>query len=59
MELISVSKDGEYLEVHPSTLAQHKALGWKECTKQEAEKQPTSDESIAVEPKKRGRPAKE
>jgi hypothetical protein len=58
MELISVSKHGEYLEVHPTTLAQHKALGWKECPKQEAE-EPTSDESISVEPKKRGRPAKE
>jgi hypothetical protein len=55
MELIAVSKDGEYLEVHPTALAQHKALGWKECQKQE----PTSDDALAVETKKRGRPAKE
>lgn len=33
--LIPVSKDGEYIEVHPSTLAQHKALGWVECERQQ------------------------
>ena len=37
MELIPVSKDGAYLEVHPTTLKQHKELGWRECEKQEAE----------------------
>lgn len=35
MELVSVSKDGEYLEVHPSTLVQHKELGWRGCEKQD------------------------
>lgn len=33
--LIPVSKDGEYIEVHHSTLAQHKALGWIECERQQ------------------------
>lgn len=28
-ELIPVEKDGEYIEVHPSTIEQHKQLGWK------------------------------
>lgn len=37
MELIPVSKNGEYIEVHPIALAQHKNLGWQECEKQEAE----------------------
>ena len=36
MELIPVSKDGQYLEVHPSTLDAHKNLGFRECAKQEA-----------------------
>lgn len=33
--LIPVSKDGHYLEVHPTALDQHKSLGWRECAKQE------------------------
>jgi hypothetical protein len=33
--LIAVSKDGEYLEIHPTTLASHKAVGWKECAKRD------------------------
>ena len=35
IELIPVSKDGAYLEVHPSTLAAHRGAGWRECAKQE------------------------
>jgi hypothetical protein len=35
VELIPVAKHGEYLEVHPSALAQHKALGWIECARRE------------------------
>jgi hypothetical protein len=31
MQLIPVTKDGEYLEVHPVALVAHKALGWAEC----------------------------
>lgn len=38
-QLIPVSKAGEYLEVHPTALAQHKALGWTECAKQEPAKE--------------------
>ena len=34
-DLISVEKNGEYLEVHPTTLADHKANGWKECEARE------------------------
>jgi len=35
--LIPVAKDGEYLEVHPTALAQHKQLGWRECEKRDIE----------------------
>lgn len=31
MELIPVSKDGDYIEIHPATLADHKRMGWREC----------------------------
>ena len=34
MELIPVSHSGSYMEVHPTTLMQHKKLGWLECEKQ-------------------------
>lgn len=34
-DLIPVAKGGEYLEVHPTTLANHKALGWTECARRE------------------------
>ncbi len=34
-ELIPVTKHGEYLEVHPVALAQHEALGWVKCARQE------------------------
>lgn len=37
VELIAVSKGADYLEVHPTTLANHKALGWAECAKREVE----------------------
>lgn len=39
-ELIPVTKHGEYLEVHPVALAQHEALGWVKCARQE----PADDE---------------
>lgn len=35
VELIPVTKHGEYLEVHPVALAQHEALGWVKCARQE------------------------
>jgi hypothetical protein len=35
VELIPVSKGADYLEVHPTTLAGHKAVGWVECEKRE------------------------
>lgn len=35
IELIPVAKGGEYLEVHPSTLADHQRLGWAPCARQE------------------------
>lgn len=34
-ELIPVTKHGEYLEVHPVALAQHEAIGWVKCARQE------------------------
>lgn len=37
MDLIPVSKGGEYIEVHPATLAEHKQLGWLECEKRKPE----------------------
>lgn len=43
--LIPVSKAGEYLEVHPSTLANHKTLGWTECAKQEPAKEESAKPS--------------
>lgn len=53
--LIPVAKGGEYLEVHPSTLAGHKAAGWTECEPRvEAEVAPEQNEA----PAKRGRKAK-
>ncbi|RZL39234.1 MAG: hypothetical protein EOP35_04145 [Rubrivivax sp.] len=38
--LIPVAKGDEYLEVHPTTLAAHRELGWREC---EAREQPADD----------------
>ena len=40
MELIPVSKDGDYIEIHPATLADHKRLGWAECARQEQADKP-------------------
>lgn len=34
--LIAVAKGDDYLEVHPTTLAAHKARGWRECAKRDA-----------------------
>lgn len=34
MELITVSKDGDCIEIHPTTLADHKRMGWLECERQ-------------------------
>lgn len=43
-ELIPVAKAGYYLEVHPTALAAHKALGWSECARQaEAVDVPSED----------------
>lgn len=38
VELIAVSKGGEYIEVHPSALADHIGRGWAACLKAEAPK---------------------
>lgn len=45
MELIPVSKAGEYIEVHPATLAEHKQLGWVECEKREPEPEAPTEHS--------------
>ncbi len=34
MDLIPVTKDGEYIEVNPVALAETLALGWVQCEKQ-------------------------
>lgn len=43
MNLIPVAKGAEYLEVHPTTLAAHRQLGWRECEKQEQHAEAASD----------------
>ena len=48
IELIPVSKGADYLEVHPTTLAGHKAAGWVECEKREIKEE---------QPKKKGAPS--
>jgi hypothetical protein len=45
---IPVAKDGEYIEVHPSTLAAHKAIGWRECPKQEPIEDPEGAKKATV-----------
>jgi len=47
VNLIPVLKNGEYLEVHPTCLADHKALGWVECEKREEESADGSNLSVA------------
>ena len=44
MELIAVSKAGEYIEIHQSTLAAHQAAGWAQCDKQAAPAEPATAE---------------
>ncbi len=36
VELVPVSKGVEYLEVHPSTLQAHVAMGWLQCQRRES-----------------------
>lgn len=36
-DLICVTKGGEALEVHPSCLAAHLAVGWVQCEKPETQ----------------------
>lgn len=46
-QLIPVTKGGEVIEVHPSTLADHKRNGWVE-----APAAPAADESTAPKARK-------
>ena len=57
VELIPVALNDQYLEVHPTTLAGHEAVGWRRCAKREVEdpegskkaaKAPTVDELKAA-----------
>lgn len=59
MELIPVSKAGEYIEVHPATLAEHKQLGWAECEKREPTKadKPAKQEKQPKQEAKADKPA--
>jgi len=38
IELIPVFKGDDYLEVHPTTLGNHIAIGWRQCPVREMEK---------------------
>lgn len=40
IQLTPVTKGGEYIEVHPTTLGDHKRLGWVECARQEQAEKP-------------------
>ena len=40
IELIPVAKGGEYIEVHPAALDEHKRLGWAECARQDQADKP-------------------
>ncbi|MGL5004677.1 MAG: hypothetical protein ACRDAM_17190 [Casimicrobium sp.] len=48
MELIPVSKDGEYIEVHPTCVDEHKRLGWQACEKRETEEPGDASEKEAL-----------
>ena len=48
MELIPVSLNGVYSEVHPTALANHKSLGWRECEKQEQPEHPEGAKKASV-----------
>lgn len=48
IELIPVTKDGEYIEVNPATLAEHKALGWVQCARQERDDEPDGAKKATV-----------
>lgn len=43
IELIPVTKDGEYIEVNPVALSAHKALGWQQCARQEPAEAPDTN----------------
>lgn len=51
-ELVPVASNDDYLEVHPSCLAAHVKLGWKECEKREQLDAP------AAQPQRPGRKPK-
>lgn len=43
MELIPVSKDGDYIEIHPTALADHQRCGWAQCARQDAADAPDTN----------------
>ena len=47
--LIPVAKDGDYLEVHPTTLQAHRLKGWRECERRVAQ----TDDTKATRVRKR------
>lgn len=48
MELIPVSKDGDYIEIHPATLADHKRMGWLECERQATQADTNGDGKVTA-----------
>ena len=49
-ELIALAKDGDYIEVHPTTLENHMELGWRACDRREVA-EPAADDATAPKPK--------
>ena len=48
MELIPVSKDGDYIEIHPATLADHKRMGWRECERKAVQADTNGDGKVTA-----------
>lgn len=48
IQLIPVAKDGEYIEVHPSTLDDHKRLGWVPCDHLDDGRVPEAEQRVTL-----------
>lgn len=58
MKLVTVAKNGDCLDVHPDTLAEHQKLGWVVCEREEVVAEGTATDESQEAPKRRGRPPK-
>lgn len=50
IELIALAKDGDYIEVHPTTLENHMELGWRQCERREVA-EPAVEDTTTAKPK--------